>query len=60
MDTDNQAPIEFVSQDGSVNLQVTVQDETIWLSLNQIASLFLRDKSVIAKHIKKIFESEEL
>ncbi len=35
-------------------------DETVWLSLNQIATLFERDKSVISKHLKNIFEEGEI
>jgi hypothetical protein len=34
--------------------------ETAWLSLNQITELFQRDKSVISKHIKNVFEEGEL
>jgi hypothetical protein len=37
-----------------------VENETVWLSLNQMADLFARDKSVISRHIKNIFEEEEL
>ena len=37
-----------------------IQDETVCLSQNQIADLFQRDKSVISRHIKNIFENEEL
>ena len=36
------------------------QDETLWLSLNEMAELFGRDKSVISKHLKNIFEDREL
>jgi death-on-curing family protein len=54
--------IEFHSDDDKVNLVVRLDaaDETVWLNLNQIADLFERDKSVIAKHIKKIFKINEL
>jgi len=37
-----------------------MEDETVWLSLSQMAELFQRDKSVISKHIKNIFEEGEL
>ena len=37
-----------------------MEDETVWLSLNQIAELFERDKSVISRHIKNVFEEREL
>ena len=41
-------------------IEVKMEDETVWLSLNQIATLFDRDKSVISKHLKNIFKEEEL
>lgn len=41
-------------------LQVKLQDETVWLSLQQIADLFGRDKSVVSRHIKKVFKTAEL
>ncbi len=37
-----------------------MQDETVWLSLKQMADLFGRDKSVISSHLKNIFQNEEL
>lgn len=56
------ALIEFHSDDHQVSLSVRLdaQDETVWLNLNQIAQLFQRDKSVIAKHLKKVFKLNEL
>ncbi len=56
------ALIEFHSDDHQISLSVRLdaQDETVWLNLNQISQLFQRDKSVIAKHLKKIFNSKEL
>ncbi len=50
----------FTSTDSLLKLSVTVEEENIWLSLKQIAELFERDKSVISKHIKKIFAQNEL
>jgi hypothetical protein len=41
-------------------LEVNFKKEKLWLTLNQIALLFGVQKSVISKHIKNIFESEEL
>ena len=43
-----------------VKLEVNMKDETVWLSLDQMATLFDRDKSVISRHIKNIFNEEEL
>ena len=45
---------------GEVELKVRLEDETVWLSLNQIANLFERDKSVISRHLRNIFKEEEL
>ena len=58
----NNGLIEFHSDDHQVSLSVRLdaQDETVWLNLNQIAQLFQRDKSVIAKHLKKVFKLNEL
>ncbi len=46
--------------DTTLQLEVRMEDETVWLSLNQIAELFERDKSVISRHIKNVFEEKEL
>jgi prophage maintenance system killer protein len=45
---------------GSIMFQVDSGKETIWATLNQIAEVFGRDKSVISKHIKDVYESGEL
>lgn len=50
----------FTSEDGEVSLNVPLDKETVWLSLKQMSELFGRDKSVISRHIKKIFDSDEL
>ena len=46
--------------DEVVNLEVRVENESVWLTLNQIAMLFDRDKSVISRHINNIFKEKEL
>ncbi len=46
--------------DGRTRLEVKLENNTVWLSLIQIAELFQRDKSVISKHIKNIYEEGEL
>ena len=48
--------ILFENQD--VKLEVNVKDETVWLSLEQMAALFQRDKSVISRHIKNAMQEE--
>ncbi len=43
-----------------VKLEVNLKDETVWLNLEQMTKLFGRDKSVISRHIKNIFNEREL
>ena len=43
-----------------VKLEVNMKDETVWLSLEQMAKLFGRDRTVITRHINNIFKSNEL
>ena len=50
----------YQTEDGRTRLEVRVQEETVWLSLNQMAELFQRDKSVISRHIKNVFDEGEL
>ncbi len=50
----------YKSPDDLTQVEVKFENDTVWLSLNQIGGLFGRDKSVISKHLKNIFESEEL
>jgi hypothetical protein len=52
--------ILYQTEDGRTRLEVRFKNETVWLSLNQMAALFQRDKSVISRHIKNIFEEGEL
>lgn len=51
--------IIYKSKDGP-QLEVRLDGESVWLSLDQIALLFGRDKSVISRHIKNVFDEEEL
>lgn len=50
----------YPEKDGKAEIGVRLYNENLWLSLNQIADLFERDKSVISRHVKKIFAGEEL
>ena len=52
--------IIYQADSHSERIEVTLENETVWLSLNQISTLFDRDKSVISKHLKNIFKEEEL
>ncbi len=50
----------YRTPDGKTSIEVKLQKETVWLSLNQISTLFERDKSVISRHISNIFNGVEL
>ncbi len=50
----------YQTEDGQTHIQALLQNESVWLSLNQMAELFQRDKSVISRHISNIFEEGEL
>lgn len=50
----------FLRQDENTKIDVTFEDDTVWLSLDQIVELFNRDKSTISRHIKNIFDEGEL
>ena len=52
--------ILYQTEDGRTRVDVQFKGETAWLSLNQMAELFQRDKSVISKHIKNTFAEGEL
>jgi hypothetical protein len=61
----DEAPMEsqiilYRSEDGQVKVDVVLNGDTVWLSLNQMAELFDRDKSVISRHIKNVFDENEL
>ena len=45
---------------GEIKLDVSLENDTLWLSQKQLEVLFDRDKSVISRHIKNIFKDEEL
>lgn len=50
----------FQAPDGTIELDVRLERESLWLSLNQIAALFERDKSVVSRHLRNIFKEGEL
>ncbi len=54
-------PIEiYQTATGDAKVEVRFDNDTVWLSLQQMADIFGRDKSVISRHLKKIFDTEEL
>ena len=52
--------IMYTTEDGLTKIETTFDEDTVWLSLDQMAELFQRDKSTISRHIKKIYEEGEL
>jgi hypothetical protein len=52
--------IIFKTEDNKVEVDVRFQDETVWLTLDQMSTLFDRDKSTISRHIKNVFDEGEL
>lgn len=50
----------YQTENGKLKIDVRFEGETVWLSLNQLAGLFQRDKSVISRHIKNVFDEGEL
>ena len=52
--------IIYTTPEGKETFEVNLKKDTVWLNLNQISKLFKRDKSVISRHIKNIFDTEEL
>ena len=50
----------YQTPDGESRVEVRLHDETVWLSLDQMAELFQRNKSTISRHIKNVFEEGEL
>jgi len=60
MKSDNNKIQIFQSIDGQIELSVSLEQETVWLSLDQMVVLFGRDKSVISRHISTIFKEGEL
>ena len=60
MAENNTQLLMYESADGITKIEVKLQDETVWLSIDQMAELFGRDRSTISRHIKNIFEEGEL
>lgn len=60
MGENNTELIIYQTEDGKTKIDVHMENETVWLSLDQMAELFQRDKSTISKHIKNIFAEGEL
>jgi hypothetical protein len=50
----------YQTEDGASRIEVRTDGATVWLSLTQMAELFQRDKSVISRHIRNLYEEREL
>jgi hypothetical protein len=59
MNMNNQIEI-YKTPDGNTEIEVQFDKDTVWLNQNQIAELFLRDRTVITKHIYNVFNEGEL
>lgn len=58
--SNNDNMLIYRSADGKIKIDVRFRNETVWLSLDQMATLFGRDKSTISRHVKNVFEEGEL
>ena len=52
--------IIYQNQDGNIKIDVRLEEETVWLTQDQMATLFGKAKSTINEHIKNIYEEQEL
>ena len=52
--------VVYEAQDGAVHIDVRLDRDTVWLTQQQMAELFGRDRSVVARHIRNVFSEEEL
>ena len=60
MNKENSDMIIYTTEDGLTKIETTFDGDTVWLSIDQMAELFQRDKSTISRHIKNIFTEGEL
>ena len=60
MEGDKGEMLVYTGEDGLSHVNVRLQGETVWLTLEQLAQLFGRDKSTISRHLKNVFSEGEL
>ena len=60
MDKEKADMIIYTTEEGLTKVETTFDGDTVWLSIDQMAELFQRDKSTISRHIKNIFTEGEL
>lgn len=56
----NSEIIMYQTEDGLTKIETTFDNDSVWLSIDQLAELFQRDKSTISRHIKNVFNEGEL
>ena len=52
--------IIYQTEDGLTKVNVTFEEDTVWLTIDQMAALFQRDRSVIGKHVRNVLKEGEL
>jgi hypothetical protein len=52
--------VMYTTDDGLTKVEATFDNDTVWLSIDQMAELFQRDRSVIGKHVRNVFKEGEL
>ena len=52
--------IIYQTEDGQTQIDVRLENETVWLTQQQMAELFDKDRTVIGRHIRNIYKEEEL
>jgi hypothetical protein len=52
--------IIYQTEDGKTEIEVQLEDDTLWLNIYQMAEIFQTDRSSISKHLKNIYETWEL
>ena len=57
---ENKNEIVIYQPDGTIRLEVRLENDTVWLTQSQISELFNRDRSVITRHINNVFSEKEL
>ena len=57
-DNNQSEMIIYTTEDGLAKIETTFDGDTVWLSIDQMAELFQRDRSVIGKHVRNIFKKE--
>ncbi len=60
MNNDKSQFLIYTGKDGKISLNVRLEDDTVWLTQQQMADLFQSSRSNVVEHIKHIYEEEEL